>query len=103
HGSSGNENERVQLTEAQYHRIWQCETCRFFADSRTILGERSDGFPDSRSGLIIGDFANQSVPSTTLASRDAFAKTPLLERSLAVWHVLWASLMLQGAFRAWFG
>src|SRR5438132_4459452 len=37
------------------------------------------------------------------ASRVAFARTPLLERSLAVWHVLWASLMIQGAFRAWVG
>jgi len=39
----------------------------------------------------------------SLASRVAFAKTPLLERSLAVWHVLWASLVIQGAFRAWVG
>src|SRR5438445_12210894 len=37
------------------------------------------------------------------ASRVAFAKTPLLERSLAVWHVLSASLVMQCAFLAWVG
>ena len=33
--------------------------------------------PESRSGLIIGDFEDQRFPLTTLASRDAIAKTPL--------------------------
>ncbi len=32
--------------------------------------------PESRSGLIIGDFEDQRFPLTTLASRDAIAKTP---------------------------
>jgi hypothetical protein len=43
---------------------------------RTNFGRVNGGFPESRSGLITSDFANQTVPSTTLASRDAIAKTP---------------------------
>ncbi len=37
----------------------QSETCPLFAESRTIFGGRSDGIPDSRSGLIVGDFWNR--------------------------------------------
>jgi hypothetical protein len=34
-------------------------------------------FAEPRSALIMGDFANRNLPSTTLASRDALRNTPL--------------------------
>src|SRR5713101_7243925 len=43
---------------------------------RTNSGRIRVLVPESRSGLIIGDFEDQRFPLTTLASRDAIAKTP---------------------------
>src|SRR6266571_4914405 len=47
-------------------------------------------------------FSGQSGPSS-LASRDAFAKTPLPLRSFAVRQGFWASFVSQGLDYAWMG
>src|SRR6058998_2864512 len=44
---------------------------------RTNFGRVRGGFPESSSGLIMGDFAKSSVPSTTLASQGALCNAPL--------------------------
>ncbi len=106
HSPSGTVNRRVRLNRAQYQLIWQGEICRFFRrfsnDSRRTIGRlpRFEIRADNKR------FRESDCSLDHFASRVAIAKTPLLERSLAVWHVLWASLaslVIQGAFRAWVG
>ena len=59
---SGSDFGDVPRFRAQSVPGWEGETCRFLADSRTILGEGSDGIPDSRSGLKMGDLIHRRVP-----------------------------------------
>ena len=53
----------------------------FSPDQERFLGRSREGVPDSRSGLIIGEFLDQKVSrQTTLESRGLVAKTPLFSR-----------------------
>src|SRR5207245_8943465 len=45
---------------------------------RTNFGRVGKELPESRSGLTMGDFANRTLSSTTLAPRDVIAKPPPL-------------------------
>jgi len=53
---SGTDSGCISPFRAQSRLGRRGETCHYFRKFRTIQGDRSEGIPDSRSGLIFGDF-----------------------------------------------
>ena len=75
---------------------------QIFRDPRTNSGRDFRHVPDSRIGLIMGDFMIQKVSRQPLTRRESRSlRPPIFRKSFPVWNLLWARHAIQGTIRAW--
>ena len=69
---------------------------------RTNFGRVTGGFPESRSGLIIGDLQNEVFPQPLLCREMLCTRppSPFSRENSSAWRSEWASLAIQGRIRA---
>src|SRR6267143_2899594 len=73
---SGSDNRRYGLIRTGFWLVWLGETCRFFAVSRTILGEPFEPIPELGSGQIMDDFMEPEVSIQPLMRRGTRSLRP---------------------------